>query len=718
MADSSPPPPTTTTNATTTLSLAACNQFGALCSSTAPGRCSGTWTFSCYPGVATSVFGGGVCARCLCNNATALVADLKCVDESGGGAEGVVAGGGVASVSTTSSLVLEPTASSINNSSNNNSNNTSSNNSYAMPLYITLTLLAVLCAGIAVYCCMKRKAAKRDREYKLHAHSPEARNYPQMPPSSPLSVSTKSISSHPDHQHKQGQGHSSALDASASAAGRKPLLPIWTTTTTTTTTSKDPKHPSDTTQTTTVTIAAFPPASAAAVAQKLSPLQSNQLLQDSSETTTTTVIHTPYLPSDSFLTPASQLGGGFGGNMSSSGGITLEEQWQFEQYQAAVQWHQWQLKQKEWQAEQRAYYLAKEEERKAKLLAEEQLQQQQQQHLQLPNSNQQPILSDSRKRTLGLLGYRPSPLRNMQVVRGDNESTLSRQGSRSSNTIGGRLSSVFDTLGSGGPGTGGFHSTMNSISRSSTVRSAASKSLLSTGTNNRTSMIVATSPEWSAPTDLVRVGSVSSSRTRESARDEQLDGLLRSTIEVDGSGLLSSSHAPNGSLVMTSTTFALGEDVSVVTMKSVGEDGSLITSQVLQVHYSSPTAGAGAASPSGSFDSHVIAERKSYDPSIVLSANSRMYDEPVSATAAGDALSIGNSAASLNMIEFDPNEIEEDMQMKYQVVKSHVPVRDDELALEVGDEVVVWRILEDGSCEGYCVGKKQRGFFPIKVVLG
>ncbi|KAI9328430.1 hypothetical protein BDR26DRAFT_874092 [Obelidium mucronatum] len=551
MADSSPT--TTTTNATTTLSLAACNQFGALCSSTAPGRCSGTWTFSCYPGVATSAFGGGVCARCLCNNATALVADLKCVEESGG-AEGVVAGGGVASVSTTSSLVLEPTASSINNASN-NASNTSSNNSYAMPLYITLTLLAVLCAGIA------------------------------MPPSSPLSVSTKSISSHPDHPtqtrtrtfigsrcigigsrsktaaanldnnyndnyheqrpqtplryHSNHNSHNRRLSSCFSSRSRSKVIPSSIQS----------------------AFARQHRRSMASMATKTKGMASRTTRRTESKATrgrtiTTTATATPSIT-------------------------------QFK-----------------------------------------------------PTTN--PIrLPQTHARSFGI---QTKPLRNMQVVRGDNESTLSRQGSRSSNTIGGRLSSVFDTLGSGGPGTGGLHSTMNSISRTS-------KSLLSTGTNNRASMIVATSPEWSAPTDLVRVGSVSSSRTRESARDEQLDGLLRSTIEVDGSGLLSSSHAPNGSL------------------DSVGEDGSLITSQVLQVHYSSPTAGAGAA------------KRKSYDP---------MYDEPVSATVAGDALSIGNSAAK-------------DMQMKYQVVKSH-------LALEVGDE--------DGSCEGYCVGKKQRGFFPIKVVLG
>ncbi|KAI8619214.1 hypothetical protein BC830DRAFT_1105164 [Chytriomyces sp. MP71] len=94
----------------TTLTTEQCNSFGSKCQTTAKDAtagCLGSWSFRCYPGVgvADSVanYPTGICARCLCNDNKALIADLPCVTlpavatnslpSSPGGVQGGGAGG-------------------------------------------------------------------------------------------------------------------------------------------------------------------------------------------------------------------------------------------------------------------------------------------------------------------------------------------------------------------------------------------------------------------------------------------------------------------------------------------------------------------------------------------------------------------------------------------------------------------------------------------------
>ncbi|KAI8611526.1 hypothetical protein BC830DRAFT_1171829 [Chytriomyces sp. MP71] len=393
--------------------------------------------------------------------------------------------------------------------------------------------------------------------------------------------------------------------------------------------------------------------------------------------------HFPQSPSsphhhDSFLTPASGYGTNTPNGAQQNPNWTLEEQWQWEQYQAAVQWHQWQLKQKEWQKQQREYYLAREEERKRAAAAE-------------AASNPEPP-RPTKRGTLNVPGLKPdpkpSPLR--FVVSNDTESLLSRSSSFkrgsgasfmdvASPTASSARRVSFDPHGAFvGPAEAAL---VGSLSRSSTVRS---KSVRSAGA--RSSIVVATSPEWSAPTDLVRVGG-DGRRETISSRIEKLRDLgelpgVKAGVNDDGSV----------STVLTSSTFALDGDVSVLTLTSVGEDGKPVTTQILST----------AGSAGGSYDEGIGLPGPRV-PSLngsLLEGGGSMFSDP------DDGL-------------MDNEDMQEDdLQVKYNVVKAYMPAKEDELRLEVGDQVVVWQILEDGSCEGYNVGSRERGYFPVKSILG
>ncbi|KAJ3068822.1 hypothetical protein HDU99_003094, partial [Rhizoclosmatium hyalinum] len=240
---------------------------------------------------------------------------------------------------------------------------------WALPVYVSLTVVAIASACVAVYWYMKRKSALKDKEYMMqnNRHLP----FSPPPPASKSPLPTSNASS------------------PIPVTSRKPFLQsIWTTTTTTTTT-KDPENPdTNQTKTTTVTYSAFP--------HGLPPIGRPPALNVPVEDQPKAVVNTPFLPTDSFLTPNSGYA-----NSPTTSTWTLEEQWQYEQYQAAAYWHQFQLRQKEWQAEQRAYYLLKEEERKKKQL----------------ESGTEIELVPRRKLTVG---FKPSPLRNVYEI--DDES--------------------------------------------------------------------------------------------------------------------------------------------------------------------------------------------------------------------------------------------------------------------------------------------------------
>ncbi|KAJ3230284.1 hypothetical protein HDU81_004620 [Chytriomyces hyalinus] len=709
----------------TTLTTPQCTLFGSSCEAAAKNGktgCNGSWSFRCFPSVTSADsnanYPAGICARCLCNGATALIADLPCVtlpnsvNASTTAVEGVSGGGsGAVSPSPSSVSSIPPSASSIQSvspssifSPNGNATNPIHGNSppppnsegspsYAVPLYITLTLLAVLSASVAVYFYMKRKASIKKERYGLVTL-----------PRNTSTGSTAKVDGSPDTESgleftsRTPSPHletPSTTNIGAASLPRKGafLRSMWTTTTTTTT-----SKPGKESTTTTVTISgAFP---AAAKTPGVAAISSDP---ETSTALTVNPVHTPYLPSDSFLTPAS--------NNAATGANpnwTLEEQWQWEQYQAAVQWHQWQLKQKEWQAQQREYYLAKEEERKRSALALAESE-----HgavaataaaAAIPIPTPPNATGKGRRGTLTLGGggpganHRPSPLR--FVVSGDTDSILSRTSSFK------RGSSIIDPSVVGSPtvnrrvsfdltsmnGTvGPDMNFLSSISRSSTVRS---KSVKSSG--GRSSMIVATSPEWSAPTDLVRVGSHRSDGSKRETISSKIDGMRQSGVFGDVGATGGTNEDGSTRTVLTSTTFALGDDVSVLTLTSIGEDGMPVTTQILSA--------TGSSGRVGSFDDgYSVVDAGPRLTSINGSLldgemGSHIFTEPDDADAEGD--------------------VDDDLQVKYQVLKAHVPLKDDELFLEVGDEVVVWQILEDGICEGYNVGKRERGYFPVRVILG
>ncbi|KAJ3242506.1 hypothetical protein HDU78_001378 [Chytriomyces hyalinus] len=710
----------------TTLTTSQCTVFGSSCEAAARNGktgCNGSWSFRCFPSVASADpnanYPTGICARCLCNGATALIADLPCVtlpNSVNASATAVVgvSGGGSGAVSSSSSVSsIPPSASSIQSvapssafSPNGNATNPIHGNgpppnsdgspSYAVPLYITLTLLAVLSASVAVYFYMKRKASIKKERYGLttlprNISTGSTAKVDGIPDTeSALAFSSRTPSPHMETP-------SSANNISSSLPRKGAFLRSMWTTTTTTTTSKPGKEST----TTTVTISgAFPAAKTPATAASISSVP------ETSTALTVNAVHTPYLPSDSFLTPASN-NAAIGANPN----WTLEEQWQWEQYQAAVQWHQWQLKQKEWQAQQREYYLAKEEERKRSALALTESE-----HgstaaataaaAAIPIPTPPNATGKGRRGTLTLGGggpganHRPSPLR--FVVSGDTDSILSRTSSFK------RGSSIMDPTGVGSPtvnrrvsfdltsmnGTvGPDMNFLSSISRSSTVRS---KSVKSSG--GRSSMIVATSPEWSAPTDLVRVGSHGSDGSVLSKREtisSKIDGMRQSGVFGDVGATSGTNEDGSTRTVLTSTTFALGDDVSVLTLTSIGEDGMPVTTQILSA--------TGSSGRVGSFD----------DGYSVVDAGPRL-------TSINGSLLDGEMGANIFTEPDDGDaegDVDDDLQVKYQVLKAHVPLKDDELFLEVGDEVVVWQILEDGICEGYNVGKRERGYFPVRVIL-
>ncbi|KAJ3110312.1 hypothetical protein HK100_003079 [Physocladia obscura] len=773
-----------------------CVTYKAACEAVGMTECSGgTWTIGCSVGIDSAgltvaspefAYPTGICARCLCakknaatnqTSVTQLLGDIPCL-----------------ATSTITNFTVAVSGSSpenstvpLNNNDNDNihNNNGNSSNSLTLPLTLSLALVAVIAAAAAVYFYMKRKNRWYEREQRIP--SPPALNEP--------SDSTTTLFA----------GKKAAVPSVATVPAtlsRKPfLMSMWTATTTTTTNeSKADDGSRLNTKTTTVTVEAYPSSSL----QKRPHLMINSTPPGPPppETITTTnsttdepsndstilnqrlqasptplvhVQHTPYLPSDSFLTP--KTSGVTIAAVAVNRAWSLEEQWQWEQYQAAVQWHQWQLAQKEWQASQREYYMSKEEERKNKIAAgsggsgaED--------DDRMPEDGR---VQQQRKRAFskgGFLGpnYRPSPLR---VVSADVDSTLSsrraesiisREGSLVSRTL--SSNGAYGTLGVGGntanrqsidtftnplfnTGTSFGESFANSISRTTSRRSVGSSTKSAV-----TSIIIATSPEWSAPLDLIQVGSPRSTATSNNRSRSRISSAHKSTIEVetesmDASGALTSTY-------VTSSTFALGEDVSVITMTSVGDDGQPLTTQLLSsmpviVQDSVTAAVAGtssssnatlnlsASSPTTSTFGNQGYDGRSSSPDFRVTSSSRKSSgksygsltEPIPPLpTATNTVIVGVTAtgklfeepsvisentqqeAMMTAAGVAQDLVDEDGQIKYPVRVAYVPEKEDELRLDVDDEVVVWHILEDGMCEGFCVGKRERGFFPVKVVLG
>ncbi|KAJ3028870.1 UNVERIFIED_CONTAM: hypothetical protein HDU68_000743 [Siphonaria sp. JEL0065] len=71
--------------------------------------------------------------------------------------------------------------------------------------------------------------------------------------------------------------------------------------------------------------------------------------------------------------------------------------------------------------------------------------------------------------------------------------------------------------------------------------------------------------------------------------------------------------------------------------------------------------------------------------------------------------SVLTSASSISTIESDDME----METKYEVVEHWMPQRFDELELIPGDTVIVYKVFEDGWCDGKIEGTEDTGAFPF-----
>ncbi|KAI9340662.1 hypothetical protein DFJ73DRAFT_961637 [Zopfochytrium polystomum] len=297
---------------------------------------------------------------------------------------------------------------------------------------------------------------------------------------------------------------------------------------------------------------------------------------------------------------------------------TSEQHWQWAQWQWAYQWHDWQVKQRQWQDQQRAHYAAREEERRKAIASGK---------LAVNNDNK---VKQPRQ-------YKPSPLSRVSrfsVSTTTSESSQSRRVSFASST---------------------------SLPQRDSLRPLSRKSSTSTLSSAAGSMsIIATSPEWSAPTDLTRSGSgktrrsftmsvksTSSSSGYAPRRSRSGHSTPSATLSLSGSERRSSSGSSHGGQMAAILTASLSlanslhadpaeaedlpsplslnsnsgistssssfmcplpgsdESVAVISITSTAPDGSVLTTQTITLPRGpNPSAGSlrvepGALSPSG-----------------------------------------------------------------------------------------------------------------------
>ncbi|KAJ3120070.1 hypothetical protein HK101_007064, partial [Irineochytrium annulatum] len=230
-------------------------------------------------------------------------------------------------------------------------------------------------------------------------------------------------------------------------------------------------------------------------------------------------------------------------------------QWEWEQYQWAWQWHEWQLKQREWQMGVRQKYLEREAARvemKKRLSITAAGEDAPAAGLAVPGA----------AGTIGGGGLQTSGGVNVKRPRVYRPSPLSRAVSISSNHSGEesvrtRSSLLPDRFGS----------LARSLSTSShgPPGSARPRSVMSTTSTDSSRSFLVTSPEWAAPSDLVRSPSRSSGVTARSSGDYGgATHVGRRSVMLDHGVMASSFTVENG-------------DVSVVEITSGG-----VTTQMVQ----------------------------------------------------------------------------------------------------------------------------------------
>ncbi|KAI9331673.1 hypothetical protein DFJ73DRAFT_69093 [Zopfochytrium polystomum] len=429
---------------------------------------------------------------------------------------------------------------------------------------------------------------------------------------------------------------------------------------------------------------------------------------------------------------------------------TVEQHWQWLHWQYARQWHEWQLQQRQWQDQQRAYYLAKEEERKQKL----------------KETSGKPEVNESLMAPRRPRVYKPSPL--SKAIRASMISTVSRSSStRSMSTVSSRQGSFvasvigahpespqlnssysnrrlsWESFASVAFGTSNAGANADGPKRQNSFSSTGSRESLRRSSQPRNSTaavgewgvtLVATTPRWTAPADIV--GPLTRSDSSSSTTSTTLPHRSPSILSTDGGG-------------ETRTTSTLVRHVipgyedqpaaAIVSFTSVGADGSLVTTQTVTLPTVvgggsggfEPVAGGGGgggrycASPDPRFSilaASVVASDLLDDSA---SAGGDPFVDPPPRAARMSGASSGRVpspvvGASDSLESDDPAAAAEELQvqLQYPVRQGYLRSgRSDELEVAVGDHVVLWQVMDDGWCEGYSVELRMSGRFPLSCLM-
>ncbi|KAJ3214487.1 hypothetical protein HDU67_001619 [Dinochytrium kinnereticum] len=87
-------------------------------------------------------------------------------------------------------------------------------------------------------------------------------------------------------------------------------------------------------------------------------------------------------------------------------------------------------------------------------------------------------------------------------------------------------------------------------------------------------------------------------------------------------------------------------------------------------------------------------------------------------TLAQDPNQSDSVSSSLSSISTIPSESGNDYEFRYEVVVPWIPQRFDELPLAPGEMVVVYKVYEDGWCDGKLVSNNEEGVFPMACLRG
>ncbi|KAJ3326402.1 hypothetical protein HDU76_012956 [Blyttiomyces sp. JEL0837] len=711
-----------------------CNSFSTSCTAATP-NCNGAWSLECYDGgklaKPPASFPTNVCGRCICNGQS-LIPDLLCSNEvwnnQGGNANGNANGNGGNSV--TNDVSLTPSGGPISSTTATSTDpplspGGPSSDSAAGKLgpIVGSVVGVVLVVGLAVAIFVQRSRSQRNKSADV------TEEYEGGLPSSTVALNGKGSSGPIVGALRKKRSSQQGLLLSAAATGissadssldEPPALALIS---------------GDTAFSSTQRVSPTSPEKKPSPTVKVSSgrnfagfLLSGGKTKDSKVSATTADSNISAPPGDEFALV--DMSGNPNMSMSEEGpdpSWTPEQVWQWQQWQWAYQWHEWQVRQREWQAQQRAYYLAKEEERKSRKSTDSNA------STVSSSSSLSPVSKFRQPRT-----YRPSPLSRVHRI-----STISAS-SRASSMVSAisrnnSLSSVQSKDKETPP---------RPSSRQSTVSS------LTSITSGQPSLIIATSPEWAAPSDITRRSSTRRRGSATSLNQQQqqnsnstssgrpksvvstgsnsnnrnshlsvssiasLQSPMTPTAASSTHSFLNSPASNNNNNVMLPVTsaFSIGDsgDVNVISITSFGHDGTPMTTQTITL--SRPVTpipmnagvGGGSNGNSGADNNGVIlegVESSLMDGDVFADAHELIDEEQHQQRSSfdfhgGDLLESSSgtlhsghmSIMSGHSNHGSSNGGNNPLQMKYQVKRVHVPLSEEELPLQAGDHGVVWRI--------------------------